>query len=85
MLRLALFEKPDGMLPEFMDGEPGRVENMIRHVADRREQIAFERNRFKNRTIGIERMRTACFAEAILKHVVGRFEEKHDDVQTRAP
>ena len=29
-------------------------------------------------------MRTACFAEAILEHVVGSLEEKHGDLQARS-
>src|SRR5690348_12097963 len=60
----------------------GSVDDLIGERADTRHRLTLGPDRSEQSLAFLGRMRPACFAETILKNVVGSFEEKNNDVQT---
>ena len=71
------------MLAQFMNRELRRIEDVVRHGADRREQLSLERNGFQHGPVRIQRMRTSRFAESADQHGIGRFKKPQRHFEAR--
>src|SRR4051812_17256578 len=69
------------MLAQFMNGQSGSIENLVGHRAYGRKQVALERNRFKNRTIRIDRVRPSRLTESPDENGISRLKkpQRHFD------
>ena len=68
-------------LPQLVDRHVGRVDDLVREVANDVQSRAFVTNPFGDRPIRRERMRPACFAEAADERRVARFEEDQHRIE----